>query len=189
MEVFDLRAFVYRNTDTIHSYLKHFKPEVWLRWRDPGGANALYYAIAREDVKSIIMLIRAGIDVENCIMNLRTAFEAACVFRKPYILKLLCVCVENIINSSKLLRFAIGTDMNCAKKLIANRIWIKEDKYIRTSDIVVMKLADYERQIRLCRSAAVCVLRLHKLGRINVGCKYAAREIAYAIWATRESWE
>jgi hypothetical protein len=81
-----------------------------------------------------------------------------------------CVSAKNIV---------------CRKVLIANGLRLRH----LTEDSSNESLISFERSVLTCRSAVVSILRLQKLRRIHVGCKYAAREIAFAIWATRENEE
>jgi hypothetical protein len=172
------------------SYLKAFPTQMWIDWRDTDGETLLHYASRLNDIEALVKLIQIGIDINIKSITDRTAAQVAIMNNRDIALKMLIAFGANI---SDCMNCSIANQVFYAKILIANRLWItnsmKEEIKRGFRQECIIQLFHFEKSIRKCRSAVVSILALQKLGRIHVGCKYAAREIAFAIWATRENEE
>jgi hypothetical protein len=175
-----------------HRYIQQFPMKMCLEWRSSrNGDTLLHRAIYSGDRAALVALILAGFSptaekITGLLHDVPTLIEQACYYNQSECVRILIAVGFSISNS---MAFAIeGESISCCRTLIANGVSLNgfynyvEKRFIR-------KLYSFEQQVKRCRKVVFAILASQKLGRIHVGCKYAAREIAFAIWATREDEE
>jgi hypothetical protein len=176
-----------KNGGSLDEILAQLPDQVWKECRDY--EETILHTVARwGETKAAIALIKAGAYVDDRNQCDHTPAILACINGEPKLLEVLIAAKANV---SDCMKHALMNDIDCVKILILNNLRLHR-RQCRTvaswSRKRQKQLFRLDSVVRKCRSAVVAILCLHKLGRIHVGCKYAAREIAYAIWATRKDW-
>lgn len=162
------------------------------RWtlRDRAGSTLLHYAAIGRNSEASIALLNSGlIDVNSTnIQGSTPAHFAAGTHGAHSALELLCAAGANLRARTiyertplDLARCSLGASENVCV-LIANGCRLGHC----TSFVADSTLA-FERRVLRRRTAVVALLRVKKVGQLWRWDKFLLRELAFAVWATRQN--
>lgn len=163
------------------------------RWTEygPDKRTFLHVAALGANVPACVALVKGGMDVNPLDRSCSTPVDWAVVCCNLRMAEVL-VAAGSKLRSFRFwdmprCRLFTAARLPCVRVLIANGLRLATLNE-RITQPVPPELREFERGVLQCRSACVALLALHKRGRnlmSTVGCKYMAREIALAVYATR----
>lgn len=174
-------AHIAAKSGSLHIYLERLKKETW-HVRGINGTSLLHVAcLYPNSFRAIRMLIRNGCDV-----NARAAAERVPLhyaIRYPSYVELLCAAGAdpNLVDAHGRTPMRYAGEVGAGKSQYA---LIACGVRVRKSEGRALLL--FQKRILACRSRVVALLRVKKAGNLWRWDKFLLREIAYAVWSTRQ---